>query len=354
VFVLTDGEVDNTEQVIRTVRENVKYARVHAIGIGGGASVALIKGCAEKGKGHHIFIEDHENPAEKIIQLLSDSLTPVISKVRLDYDKDLVESIVPNPHSMPYILKNEVANFYITFKGQLSQATQISLSYEDSKNNLPFKSSVDVLPDSPSEPCIDKMAHYKAVAALEESEERGGSTEDYLYWVKVVNKKLAIVEASVRHQVLSKHTAFLCVEQELVDGKYHEIKGKEKMSVAINTEHLQPVVPQQDFIKCCFSPSSPQKMSAQNSFGFFGAASTSTTSNFNQLPGNLFSCGGAPSPTSFNGFVGSLAPPPSPGFGSSNFQQPPPQPPISSLFGAANSQPSFGFASSQPFRKSSL
>jgi hypothetical protein len=37
---------------------NIKYSRVHSIGVGNGASRALIIGCAEKGKGHHIFIED--------------------------------------------------------------------------------------------------------------------------------------------------------------------------------------------------------------------------------------------------------------------------------------------------------
>lgn len=97
--------MSNTERVIDLVKKNIKYSRVHTIGIGDGASQALIKGCAEKGKGYHIFIKDSENPAEKIIQLLNDSLTPVISKVDLSYDKSIVKSIIPNPESMPYILK---------------------------------------------------------------------------------------------------------------------------------------------------------------------------------------------------------------------------------------------------------
>jgi hypothetical protein len=79
---------------------------VHTIGIGNGASEELIKGCALKGKGHHVFISDQEDPSEKIIQLLTDSLTPVITNISLKYDKSLVESIVPNPDSIPYILKN--------------------------------------------------------------------------------------------------------------------------------------------------------------------------------------------------------------------------------------------------------
>jgi predicted transcriptional regulator len=96
-----------------------KYSRVHTIGVGNGISVELIKGCAEKGKGYYVFVGGGKDSSEEIIQLLSDSMSPVISQMRLSYDKNLVESIIPNPESLPYVLKNDVVNFYVTFKGQL-------------------------------------------------------------------------------------------------------------------------------------------------------------------------------------------------------------------------------------------
>lgn len=73
--------------MINLVAKNTKYSRVHAIGVGDGVSEALIIGCASKGKGQYVFIGNGENPSAKIIQLLSDSLTPVISKVSLIYDR---------------------------------------------------------------------------------------------------------------------------------------------------------------------------------------------------------------------------------------------------------------------------
>ena len=88
----------------------------------------------------HIFIDNKEDPSEKIIGLLNESLTPVISNIILDFDRTVVDSVVPNPEKMPYILKGEVANFFLTFKGQLSSPTTISLSYTDSLNKLPYKS----------------------------------------------------------------------------------------------------------------------------------------------------------------------------------------------------------------------
>lgn len=61
--MLTDGGISNTERVVQMVGNNNKFARVHTIGIGNGASAALIVGCAEKGKGSHVFINDQEDPS---------------------------------------------------------------------------------------------------------------------------------------------------------------------------------------------------------------------------------------------------------------------------------------------------
>lgn len=58
--------------------------------------------------------------------------------MKLKYDKNLVESVIPNPESLPYVLKGELVNFYITFKGQLDKKAIFNFSYEDSLNKMPY------------------------------------------------------------------------------------------------------------------------------------------------------------------------------------------------------------------------
>ena len=77
------------------------------------------------GKGNKTFIADEEDPSGKIIELLDASLSPVISNLNVTCNKDKIESMVPNPEKCPYILKNEVANFYITFKGKLQETVEV-------------------------------------------------------------------------------------------------------------------------------------------------------------------------------------------------------------------------------------
>lgn len=87
--------------------------------------------------------------------------------MKLHYDKALVESIIPNPESLPYILKNEIVNFYITFKGQLGSEAKIGLSYEDSLNRTPFQSEIVIDPMSEGTSFIDRMGHFRKIRLLE-------------------------------------------------------------------------------------------------------------------------------------------------------------------------------------------
>ena len=189
VFLLTDGGVSNTEGVIKLVKKKTKHCRVHSIGIGNGASFNLIQGCADNGKGKYIMISDQENPNEKIIELLETTLTPIISKVKLSFNEKAVESIVPNPTSIPYILKDDVVNFFVTYKKPFDSTEKFTFEYVDSVTNLPYKSEISVEPESENHPFVDKMSHLKVLRSLESSAEEGISIEDQMLYVKVKDFK---------------------------------------------------------------------------------------------------------------------------------------------------------------------
>lgn len=96
IFLLTDGAVRDTEAVIDLVSRNSRFTRVHCIGVGSNVSLALVKGCAEAGKGRCILIDKNEDPADKIIELLEASLTPLITSLNLVLNESNLETIVPN------------------------------------------------------------------------------------------------------------------------------------------------------------------------------------------------------------------------------------------------------------------
>ena len=113
------------------------------------------------------MISDSQDPTDKIIELLDETMTPLISKVRLEFDRSSVESIVPNPDKIPYILKNDIANFYITFNKPLEHPQIFKFEYEDSTIKLPYMSEILVNPEQQdSFPVVDKMAHFRVLRSL--------------------------------------------------------------------------------------------------------------------------------------------------------------------------------------------
>jgi hypothetical protein len=90
LFLLTDGSVNNTANVISYAALHTQFTRYHCIGIGNGCSQDLIINCAARGKGHSLFISDNEDPSDKIIEILEKSLSPVITKMNFEIDSSSV------------------------------------------------------------------------------------------------------------------------------------------------------------------------------------------------------------------------------------------------------------------------
>lgn len=91
VFVLTDGEVSNTEQVIEICRQNAHNSRVFTVGIGDEVSRALVEGMARAASGTAQFIVGSELTGisggleSKLINQLKLATQPSITKVLVDW-----------------------------------------------------------------------------------------------------------------------------------------------------------------------------------------------------------------------------------------------------------------------------
>jgi uncharacterized protein with von Willebrand factor type A (vWA) domain len=59
IFVLTDGEVSNSQQVINLTQQNAHLARVFSFGIGSSVSRTLVEGIAKAGGGEAEFVVDN-------------------------------------------------------------------------------------------------------------------------------------------------------------------------------------------------------------------------------------------------------------------------------------------------------
>jgi uncharacterized protein YegL len=81
LFILTDGEVSNTQDCINTVKKNAQTTRVFTFGIGTDASKTLVMGMAKAGEGQYELITNNANMDEKVMRQLNRALKPALTDV---------------------------------------------------------------------------------------------------------------------------------------------------------------------------------------------------------------------------------------------------------------------------------
>jgi hypothetical protein len=88
VILLTDGQVSNSDQVIKVIAKmrQSNIATTHAVGIGNGVSFDMIRRGAIEGGGEHLFIMDNKEMKKQIIYLLDSITSCEIKNFQVGYD----------------------------------------------------------------------------------------------------------------------------------------------------------------------------------------------------------------------------------------------------------------------------
>ncbi|KAM7150674.1 von Willebrand factor A domain-containing protein 5A-like isoform 4-T4 [Macrochelys suwanniensis] len=86
LFVFTDGDVGNTQNVIAEVQRHQGAHRCFSFGIGEGASTALVKGIARAAGGSAEFITGQDRMQPKALQSLKRALQPAVTGISLNWD----------------------------------------------------------------------------------------------------------------------------------------------------------------------------------------------------------------------------------------------------------------------------
>lgn len=82
VMILTDGQIWNQEELFTFVNEATN-ARFFSLGIGHGASSALVEGIARAGNGFAQFVGDNERIDKRVVRMLKGALSPHITDYTL-------------------------------------------------------------------------------------------------------------------------------------------------------------------------------------------------------------------------------------------------------------------------------
>ncbi|KAM6931674.1 von Willebrand factor A domain-containing protein 5A-like isoform 2-T3 [Lycodopsis pacificus] len=209
LFVFTDGEVGNTEEVINLVKQNSGSHRCFSFGIGEGASSALINGLAKEGGGHAQFITGTDRMQPKVMQSLRFALQPAVVDISVTWDLPKGVSVTALSPPITALFQGQRSLVYAQLTGQSSEASEgcvtvkYSLAGHPSQNQLHFS----LRPAEDTGLTVHRLAARTLIRSLEMEERECEEEEDGGV------KKKKVVDLSVQSGVSSAFTAFIAVNK---------------------------------------------------------------------------------------------------------------------------------------------
>ena len=225
VFVLTDGAVSDTTSVINEVKKNSHKARCFAVGIGAGASTALVKGVADAGHGSSEFVQSHEKMQGKVMQMLKRALSPSLSDVHVNWSlPDGVEVIQTPSKVLPLFSGDRLVIYGFISNLNTSLEEECRATLQGVCGGDPFECSVPFSVSSLPEKGMDKTIHQLATKCIiRELQEEDLAAESQEMLKRLVtkevrkvpqSKKELIIELSIAANVLCQESSFVAVDEE--------------------------------------------------------------------------------------------------------------------------------------------
>src|SRR5262249_55809795 len=211
LFVLTDGQVSNTEDVIALARKHSVHTRVFTFGVGAGASHHLVRGLARAGEGAAEFIAPRERIEAKVLRQLRKALAPALRDGAVDWAGF---GATQAPHHLPPVF----AGGRVVVYGLLENAQKATIALSGKRSGgepVRFPLEVDPTP-APEDSLVATLWARSAIRDLEEGmsplhdrtgslQERGRSKEDRV--------KKEIVHLGIAYGLTSRETSFVAIEE---------------------------------------------------------------------------------------------------------------------------------------------
>ncbi|KAK8842130.1 von Willebrand factor A domain-containing protein 5A [Tritrichomonas musculus] len=101
IFIMTDGEVSDVEQVLDLISSHSNENRCFTIGIGRGCDAGLVEGIANASGGISDFVQEGDSISEKVIPQLQSSLHPSVTSLEIHIEGEENDSFEVSPYPLP-------------------------------------------------------------------------------------------------------------------------------------------------------------------------------------------------------------------------------------------------------------
>ncbi|CAF3098121.1 unnamed protein product [Rotaria sp. Silwood2] len=278
IFLLTDGEISNVNEVLDLCRSMATSTRIFSFGLGHSPSRSLVKGLARATNGRFIFIPPNSSVDIHIGEQLQKALQLSITNIQVKWN--LGTTVMNAPIKIPPVYANDrlisyaLANdptFIFGHTSSVELCNDKCRLGETKINCIPNVSMNGTIARLAAKALILEFQHSKLPLSIKKNnsgslqsrfqEDKPSATPSVTIDEKEVTKK-SIIELSLKYQILSPHTAFIGVEKRMNGSNADMVLREVPIQISTDDQHLQTP----HFMRLCASrrPSHPMSLQAMS------------------------------------------------------------------------------------------
>ena len=201
ILFITDGDIGYERKVFNMVESYLGKSRLFSIGIGTAPNGHLLEKVSQKGRGTYTYINNINHVDKKMKELLNKIDMPVLTDIRLDLNHQ--SELYPNP--LPDLFINEPLIVFGKINGEIPVDIDSFFSGKTSSGYFKVEIPINISKGIENDGIGDIWARKK-IDNLIDDWHLGNS-----------GSKQEIIDLSIKHNLMSKFTSFVAVEEKIVN-----------------------------------------------------------------------------------------------------------------------------------------
>ena len=205
IVFITDGDLGYEKNVFNLVESHLGKSRLFSVGIGTAPNGHLLEKVSRKGRGTYTYINNINHVDEKMQKLLNKIDMPVLADIKLDLNGQA--ELYPNP--LPDLFINEPLIVFgkISYNPPGNSDVDLNADFSGKTSTGYFKLEIPIK--------FTKGVENDAIGDLWARKKIDNLVDDWHLGEKSAKQK--IIDLSIKHNLMSKFTSFVAVEEKIVN-----------------------------------------------------------------------------------------------------------------------------------------
>ena len=201
ILFITDGDLGYERKVFDVVDSYLGKSRLFSIGIGTAPNGHLLEKVSQKGRGTYTYINNINHVDEKMKELLNKIDMPVLTDIRLDLNNQA--ELYPSP--LPDLFINEPLIVFGKINSDISGDINSFFSGKTSSGYFKVEIPINISKGVENDGIGDIWARKKIDNLIDD------------WHLGNRDSKQKIIDLSIKHNLMSKFTSFVAVEEMIVN-----------------------------------------------------------------------------------------------------------------------------------------